>query len=70
VTDTTLERVEGWVGPCGRCGAVAWGHWPHPDGEPCPLVEREADAMVSKFNAEREYYEAGAALFRIQAARA
>ncbi len=63
-----MSRPLEWNGPCSRCAAVAWGTWPHPEGEPCPLILEEHEreqrrrdaanaAYVAQLEAERDYYE-------------
>ena len=70
MNETILSASDQWTGPCPRCGAVALGHWPHPDGQPCPLAEDEHEreqgrrdeanrAYIEQLQATRDYYDRG-----------
>lgn len=52
--------TEQWCGPCSICGAVGWGKWPHPEGEPCPQKVFIDEAYVAMLDAQRAYYERAA----------
>lgn len=72
VREAEFGKVNGvpdvWNGPCTICGAVAWGRWPHPEGEGCPertkVGEEEErrrnelnDASIAAQLAMKDYYD-------------
>jgi hypothetical protein len=66
--DEETQRPIGYNGPCSKCGAVAWGRWPHDEGRPCPIAldehkqeQRRRDeanvAYIEMLNAQRESFQ-------------
>ncbi len=63
------SEAAGRIFTCDRCGAATWDGWPHPDGEPCPVIVRDEERREAEHRAymEKVAVETAAAQVALQA---